>query len=94
VVGAGNLNAELQTVLNAGEDAVSRGSRNFHVDDKVMRIRNNYDKKVFNGDMGGLLWVDAEEQEVTITFDDREVLYDYPDLDEVVFAYAVSVYKS
>jgi len=94
VVGAGNLNVELQKALNPGENAVTRGGRNFRVNDKVMQIRNNYDKEVFNGDIGRINWIDAESQEVTITFDDREVIYDYTDLDEIVLAYAVSVHKS
>jgi exodeoxyribonuclease V alpha subunit len=94
VVGAGNLNVELQRVLNPGEDAVSRGGRNFRVNDKVMQIRNNYDKEVFNGDIGRITWIDTENQEVTIAFDDRDVVYDYTDLDEIVLAYAVSVHKS
>jgi exodeoxyribonuclease V alpha subunit len=59
-----------------------------------MQIRNTYDKEVFNGDIGRISWVDTENQEVTITFDDRDVVYDYPDLDEVTLAYAVSVHKS
>jgi exodeoxyribonuclease V alpha subunit len=59
-----------------------------------MQIRNNYDKEVFNGDIGRITWIDTEKQEVVITIDDREVVYDYPDLDEVVLAYAVSVHKS
>jgi exodeoxyribonuclease V alpha subunit len=59
-----------------------------------MQIRNNYDKEAFNGDIGRISWVDTENQEVTIIFDDRDVVYDYPDLDEVTLAYAVSVHKS
>jgi exodeoxyribonuclease V alpha subunit len=94
IVGAGNLNVELQKALNPGEDVVTRGGRNFRVNDKVMQIRNNYDKEVFNGDIGRIARVDTENQELAIIFDDREVTYDYPDLDEVVLAYAVSVHKS
>lgn len=94
VVGAGNLNVELQKVLNPREADVTRGSRNFRVNDKVMQIRNNYDKEVFNGDIGRIAGIDAEAQEVIIVFDGREVVYDYPDLDEIVLAYAVSVHKS
>ena len=94
VVGAENLNVELQKSLNPGEDVVARGGRTFRVNDKVMQIRNNYDKEVFNGDIGRIARVDPENQECTIIFDDRELLYDFPDLDEVVLAYAVSVHKS
>ena len=94
VVGAGNLNVELQKVLNPGEVEVTRGGRNFRINDKVMQIRNNYDKEVFNGDIGRITRIDSEAQEVIIVFDGREVLYDYPDLDEIILAYAVSVHKS
>ena len=94
VVGAGNLNAELQRALNPTSDGVMRDTRNFRVNDKVMQVRNNYDKEVFNGDIGRITRIDLEDQEVTISFDGRDVVYDYTDLDEIVLAYAVSVHKS
>ncbi|MFQ5485882.1 MAG: ATP-dependent RecD-like DNA helicase, partial [Desulfobacterales bacterium] len=94
IVGAGNLNIELQTMLNPGEDGIIRGNRAFRINDKVMQIKNNYEKEVFNGDIGRIKRINLEEQVVTITFDDRHVDYDYPDLDEIVLAYAVSVHKS
>ncbi len=59
-----------------------------------MQIRNNYDKDVFNGDIGRIKRFDSENQEVVIIFDGRDVVYDYSELDEVVLAYAVSVHKS
>jgi exodeoxyribonuclease V alpha subunit len=93
-VGAGNLNDQLQKALNPAEGGMSRGGRNFLVDDKVMQIKNDYDKEVFNGDIGRITRIDAESQEVTIAFDGREVAFDFTDLDEVVLAYAVSVHKS
>jgi exodeoxyribonuclease V alpha subunit len=93
-VGAGNLNAQLQDVLNPSENAVTRWGRSFRVRDKVMQIKNNYDKEVFNGDIGRITGIDEEAQELTISFDGREVDYDFADLDEVVLAYAVSVHKS
>ncbi len=93
-VGAGNLNIELQKVLNPVEDGVVRGNRNFRINDKVMQIKNNYDKEVFNGDIGRIKRIDLENQEVIICFDGRDIPYDYTDLDEVVLAYAVSVHKS
>jgi exodeoxyribonuclease V alpha subunit len=94
IVGASNLNTTLQQVLNPREDGITRGGRNFRISDKVMQIRNNYDKEVFNGDIGRIHNIDTESQEVTISFDGRTVAYDYPDLDEIVLAYAVSVHKS
>jgi len=93
-VGAGNLNSELQEALNPGEGGLLRGTRNFRVNDKVMQIKNNYDKDVFNGDIGKISRIDFENQEVNITFDGRSVDYDYTDLDEIVLAYAISVHKS
>lgn len=93
-VGAGNLNTELQKTLNTQEEALVRGARNFKVADKVMQIKNNYDKEVFNGDIGRILRIDSENQEVMISFDGRDVPYDYTDLDEIVLAYAVSIHKS
>ena len=94
IVGAGNLNRELQNVLNPGEDGVIRGGRNFRVHDKVMQIKNNYDKEVFNGDIGRITRIDTENQELVISFDGRDIPYDYSDLDEIVLAYAVSIHKS
>jgi exodeoxyribonuclease V alpha subunit len=94
VVGATNLNVELQKTLNPGEDGVIRGNKNFRVNDKVMQIKNNYDKDIFNGDIGIISRINQEEQVVIITFDGRPVEYDYADLDEIVLAYAVSVHKS
>jgi len=94
VVGAANLNLTLQQALNPREDGVTRGGKNFRVNDKIMQIRNNYDKEVFNGDIGRIVTIDPETQEVTIAFDGRTIVYDYPDLDEIVLAYAVSVHKS
>ena len=93
-VGAGNLNAELQKALNPGQDGVIRGNRNFRINDKVMQVKNNYDKEVFNGDIGRITRIDPENQEVTISFDGRDVPYDFTDLDEIILAYAVSVHKS
>jgi exodeoxyribonuclease V alpha subunit len=93
-VGAGNLNSELQETLNPGEGGLLRGTRSFRVNDKVMQIKNNYDKEVFNGDIGKIVRIDFENQEISITFDGRSVDYDYTDLDEIVLAYAVSVHKS
>lgn len=94
VVGAGNLNRELQQALNPGEEGVIRGERTYRLNDKVMQIRNNYDKDVFNGDIGHIALIRSAEKEVIIDFDGREVVYDFADLDEVILAYAVSVHKS
>ena len=93
-VGAENLNLKLQQALNSKEEGISRGTMHFRVDDKVMQIKNNYDKEIFNGDMGRIARIDFVTKEVTIVFDGVELLYDYADLDEVVLAYAISVHKA
>lgn len=93
-VGAENLNRALQEALNPREDALMRGQTAFRVHDKVMQLRNDYDKEVFNGDIGTIVDVDTETREVVISFDGRSVPYDFYELDEIELAYAVSVHKS
>jgi exodeoxyribonuclease V alpha subunit len=93
-VGSENLNMELQKALNPRDDGIIRGGRNFRVNDKVMQIRNNYNKDVYNGDIGRITGIDVENREITVTIDERQVIYDYGELDELVHAYAVSVHKS
>ncbi|MGB6011594.1 MAG: ATP-dependent RecD-like DNA helicase [Desulfobacterales bacterium] len=94
IVGSGNLNMALQESLNPSQEMVTRGNRNFKVNDKVMQIRNNYDKEVFNGDIGRIADIRQEDYETTVTFDGRDVIYGFSDLDELVLAYAISVHKS
>lgn len=94
IVGAENLNNSLQNALNPGEECVSRGSSSFRIHDKVMQIKNNYDKLVFNGDIGRIEKVHPENQTVLISFDQRNVLYDFSELNEIILAYAISVHKS
>jgi len=93
-VGAGNLNTQLQKILNPVQEEITRGNRNFRVNDKVMQIRNNYDKEVFNGDIGRITGIRPDDNEISVTFDGREVSYEFFELDELVLAYAVSVHKS
>jgi exodeoxyribonuclease V alpha subunit len=94
IVGASNLNTELQKQLNPSNDELLRGGRVFKVGDKVMQIRNNYDKDVYNGDIGMITRIDRELQEVTVDYDGRPVSYEYSELDEITLAYAISVHKS
>ncbi len=94
IVGAGNLNKELQNTLNPGPDAIIRGERTYRVNDKVMQIKNNYDKEVFNGDIGKIMRIIPDDRTSMIAFDGRDVVYDFSELDEVVLAYAASVHKS
>jgi exodeoxyribonuclease V alpha subunit len=94
VVGTGNLNNTLQEVLNPAEIKLIKGERVFRLHDKVMQIRNNYDKEVFNGDMGRITTINPEKNEITVTFDGIPISYDYSELDEIVLAYAISIHKS
>ena len=93
-VGTENLNAKLQESLNPSGTAILRGGRTFRIKDKVMQIRNNYEKEVFNGDIGRITALDEETREVTVTYDGVPVPYEASDLDEIVHAYAISVHKS
>ncbi|MEI8189607.1 MAG: ATP-dependent RecD-like DNA helicase [candidate division NC10 bacterium] len=96
-IGAGQLNAALQAALNpprAGAAELLRGGRIFRVGDRVLQLRNNYDKAVFNGDLGRIAAIDPTEQAVVVRIDDREVSYDFSDADELTLAYAMTVHKS
>ncbi len=94
VVGTANLNRELQRTLNPREDGVVRGESIYRVNDKVMQIKNNYDKEVFNGDIGRIARICPEDKEIIVVFDHRKVIYDFAELDEIILAYAISVHKS
>ncbi len=93
-VGAENLNAVLQNALNPGPGGVVRGTRTYRINDKVMQIKNNYDREIFNGDIGIIKQINDEYRELIISFEGRDVLYDFMDLDEIVPAYAVSIHKA
>ena len=94
VVGAANLNQVLQEAINQGSPGLRRGGVEYRLHDKVMQIRNNYDKEIFNGDIGTVSSVNLEDRELVIRFDDREIAYDATELDEVVLAYATTIHKS
>ena len=94
VVGASNLNQLLQESVNPGQDGLRRGGYVFRPRDKVMQIRNNYEKEVFNGDIGTVDRVDLEDRTLTVRFDDRLVEYDATELDELVLAYATTIHKA
>ena len=93
-VGAANLNTLLQEALNPSETCLRRSGYSFRLYDKVMQIRNNYDKEVFNGDVGTISALNLEERNLRVRFDDREVEYDVTELDELAQAYAVTIHKS
>ena len=94
-VGARSLNIELQAALNpAGERKVERFGWTFAPGDKVMQVENDYDKEVYNGDIGYVKDVDADEGELTASFDGRSVVYGFGELDTLVPAYAATIHKS
>lgn len=93
-VGAANLNQVLQEAMNPVGAALQRSGTHYRIHDKVMQIRNDYDKEVFNGDIGTIVKVDLEERELTVRFDGRDVVYDVTELDELVLAYATTIHKS
>ena len=94
VVGATNLNQMLQDALNPAGDGLKRGGFLFKTHDKVMQIKNDYDKEVFNGDIGEVSDINLEDRELTVSFDNRSVVYDSSELDELVLAYAATIHKS
>lgn len=93
-VGVASLNRELQDALNPNSPEVTGMGRVFRVNDKLMQTENNYQKEVFNGDIGVLTGHEPEEGLVTVEFDGRRVEYEKDDLDQLTLAYAVSVHKS
>ncbi len=94
LIGVSNLNRELQGLLNPRGESLQRGASTFRVGDKVMQIRNNYDKDVYNGDIGKIVSIDLINRELRILFDEHPLAYSFGDLDEIVLAYATSVHKS
>src|SRR5207344_1304516 len=93
--GARSLNIELQAALNpAGERKVERFGWTFAPGDKVMQIENDYDKEVYNGDIGFVADVEPEEGELSVSFDGRSVAYGFGELDTLVPAYAASIHNS
>ncbi len=94
IAGAANLNTLLQEAINPSDVCLRRSGYSFRLNDKVMQIRNNYDKEVFNGDIGTIAAINLEDRNLTVRFDDREVEYDVTELDELVQAYAITIHKS
>jgi len=93
-VGVENLNRALQERLNPQGETLARGNRTFRVDDKVMQVKNNYEKDVYNGDIGRIARIDPIDQELVVVYDGNEATYGFTDLDEIVLAYAISIHKS
>lgn len=94
VVGATNLNMMLQQALNTSNLGISRGGTTYKLGDRVMQVRNNYDKNVFNGDIGIVEQVIMEDRTLFVRFDDNLVEYEASELDEVTLAYATTIHKA
>src|SRR5574344_2272398 len=94
VVGASNLNIVLQEAINPSKIGLNLGCYSFRQGDRVMQIRNNYDKNVFNGDLGYIQDVDMEERTLMVDFDGTLVEYEVSELDELTLAYATTIHKS
>jgi len=96
-VGVAALNEALQAAINpeqANKPQKQVGNRVYRLGDRVMQMRNNYDKDIYNGDMGAIVGMDLEMQKVTVLFENRPVMYDFLELDELVHAFAISVHKA
>ena len=93
-LGTENLNARIQAELNPDGPALIRGGTTFREGDRVMQLRNNYDKDVYNGDIGFIKSVDRSARSLVVTFDGTPIKYDAGDLDELVLAYAMTIHKS
>ena len=93
--GARALNMMLQQALNTpDEHSITKFGVTFSVGDKVMQIENNYDRDVYNGDLGFVQDIDLQEQELLVDFDGRSVAYPFSELDELVLSYACTIHKS
>lgn len=94
IVGTLNLNQQLQTALNPNCATTKAVGGRFYLSDRVMHLRNNYQKEVFNGEIGQIVALDLEEQQLVVDYDGRQVQYEATDLDELTLAYAITVHKS
>jgi exodeoxyribonuclease V alpha subunit len=94
LLGSENLNAVLQEAINPEGLELSRYGRKYRMGDRVMQIRNNYDKDIYNGDIGHIVKVDLTDDRIHVDYDGRRVIYELTELDELVHAYACSIHKS
>ncbi len=94
VVGAANLNLLIQDAVNPTDVLLRRSGLTYRLHDKVMQIKNNYDKDIFNGDIGTIQHIDLEDRTLSVLFDGRMVEYDVTDLDELALAYATTIHKA
>ncbi len=94
IIGTENLNRALQDSLNPAESKLIKGFKSFRINDRVIQRKNNYEKEVYNGDTGRITDIDPENQKINILFDQKEIEYEYNEMDELTLAYAISVHKS
>jgi len=94
IIGVDNLNVELQKRLNPSHEGLKTGNREIRIKDKMMQIRNNYDKEVFNGDIGTVVEIDRQAYRVAVNFDGKVIIYQREEMNEITHAYAISVHKS
>ncbi len=94
IVGSINLNSKIQKVLNPGSEELSRGSAIFKLNDKVIQLKNNYEKEVFNGDIGYISHISFELKEISVDFDGKIIKYSFHEIDELSLSYAISIHKS
>ena len=93
-LGTENINAVLQEKLNPTGPSLERFGRSYREGDRIMQVRNNYDKEVYNGDVGRILKVNTEELQLIVEIDGRPITYEITELDELMHAYACTVHKS
>ncbi|MCF7899722.1 ATP-binding domain-containing protein, partial [Candidatus Babeliales bacterium] len=96
IVGTNRINQELQMILNpeSTDKQITKFGQVYKKNDRVMQIRNNYDKFIFNGDIGTILDINLEDQKLIINFGSRDLEYDFTELDEIVLSYSISIHKS
>ncbi len=94
IIGVDNLNVELQKRLNPSHEGLKTGNREIRIKDKMMQVRNNYDKEVFNGDIGTVVEIDKRAYQVAVDFEGKVVIYQREEMNEITHAYAISVHKS
>ena len=94
LVGVDRLNSELQQRLNPSGEGLKIGTREIRDKDKVMQIRNNYDKEIFNGDIGNVVHIDKQKYKIIVNFDGRDVPFEKEEINDITLAYAISVHKS
>ena len=93
-LGVEHLNLMLQDALNTNTIFINHKGKKFKVNDKVMQIQNNYDKDVYNGDIGTISSIDFKSKSIYVTFDERRIKYKLDELDELNLAYAMTIHKS